>query len=107
MSRIDIHTKLLQFANDNGIKQVYFCPPDNAHIRYPCIVYNAKDNRLFPADNMAGYFNFVQYEATIITEDVDSDLHYKLADSFKYGSVRNTFIEDNVSHYVVSIYDTK
>jgi hypothetical protein len=50
-SRIDLHQELLNFSDN-----VYFQPPSNVNMTYPCIVYN-KTGKLRHFGNDTIYLN--------------------------------------------------
>ena len=102
-SRVGFHTALERFAWDNGLQQVYFDPPGNVLMKYPCIVYEEVGMDIKPADNKP-YIRHNEYELKIITNDADSKLPYLLENAFPY-AVRYSgrrYISDNLHHYVLN-----
>ena len=65
-ARIDIHNLLLE-VTDN----VWFQPPDNVQLTYPCIIYEMTDSSNQYADDNA-YNVFVTYNVMYITDDPDN-----------------------------------
>lgn len=102
-SRVGLHTRLVSFAWANGIEQVYFCPPSNVVMSYPCIVYDEVRLDTKFADNMS-YIRHNEYELTVITNDADSDLPYKLEKAFPYviWYTGRKFVKDNLYHYILN-----
>ena len=70
--RIELHTKL-EFLL--GSKNVYFQPPDNLKIKYPCILYYKSRPRHFKADDK-NYLTRQGYTVTVVDYDPDSQIPY-------------------------------
>jgi len=47
-TRTELHTELCKVL---GTKNVYFQPPSNVMLKYPCIIYELSDIRAIHADN--------------------------------------------------------
>lgn len=102
-SRVEFHRELKVFAANHGLKEVYFAPPSNVRMTYPCIVYEEVGLNVEHADNMQ-YFRYHEFELKIITTDGDSPLPYDLMDAFPYVASYSgrRFVADNLHHYVVN-----
>lgn len=85
-----------------GTDLVYFQPPENTKIQYPCIVY-ARDNAdtIF-ADN-SPYRNLTRYLVTIIDRDPDSAIPAKVA-ALPLTTFGRFYIADNLNHDVYQMY---
>lgn len=82
--------------------KVYFQPPPNIIITYPCIVYKRRSAQALHAGNQL-YKRVKRYELQIITRDPDSDIPEKVA-KLPLCSFDRFYIADNLNHDVYSIY---
>ena len=85
-----------------GSDNVYFQPPENFKMKYPCIVYTVAGGLRTPADNKK-YLYFQGYSVTFITKDPDSDIPGKILD-LNYVQPERTFVTENLYHWVFFIY---
>ena len=85
-----------------GSKNVYFQPPENVKLKYPCIIYQLGAGLRTPADNKK-YLYYQGYTVTLITKDPDTDIPDKLLD-LQYCSLERPFIAENLYHWVFFIY---
>lgn len=74
-TRLDLHALL---ATTLGSDKVYFQPPPNFVMEYPCIVYHRSNIRSTSADNEP-YKLEKEYTVTVITNDPDDDVPDKIA----------------------------
>lgn len=97
--RLNLHQKLIDVT---GTANVYFQPPSNIQMKYPCVVY--KRNREAPkyADNCV-YSNLKCYAVTYITLDPDSDVPDKIG-RIPFSRFTQHFVADNLNHDVYDIY---
>lgn len=100
MNRANFHTKLLQIT-----KNVYFQPPVNITLEYPCIVYKLYDKYVLYADGKP-YRKMDVYELTFISRDPDWMGPDKAFDLFGHVSYENEIISDNLYHQILHIYNT-
>lgn len=85
-----------------GSGNVYFQPPDDATMMYPCIVYERDNASLKSADNFA--YNWVQqYQVTLIDQNPDSAVIDKLAE-FPLSAFSRHFATSGLNHDVFVIY---
>lgn len=81
---------------------VYFQPPENVKIQYPCIVYKRDDIvPTWAANKVYGKVN--RYLVTSISRDPNDEVPDKLADLEKC-LLEQSFVADNLYHYVFSLY---
>ena len=73
--RVDLGNKLKEILGSNN---VYFQPPDNLKMVYPCIRYRLEGGNAEYADNVTYRFSR-QYELVFIGKDPDSEIIDKLA----------------------------
>lgn len=73
--RLDLHTTLVEIL---GSPDVYFQPPSNVEMKYPCIVYERDDADTKFAGNKP-YLVTPRYQVTVIDPNPDSDIPKRLA----------------------------
>jgi hypothetical protein len=66
--RLELHDVLKDIL---GTDQVYFQPPPNVEMQYPCIVYHRTYIQTNHADDIP-YRNTIRYQVTVIDRDPDS-----------------------------------
>lgn len=81
---------------------VYFQPPPNVQLQYPCIMYVRDDAEIEYADNKS-YRYTTKYKVTIIDRDPDSVLPVKMA-SLPLCSFDRFFTADGLNHDVYNIF---
>lgn len=85
-----------------GLNNVYFQPPLNIKLKYPCIVYKRDDKDTEYANNKP-YKHKTRYQLTIIDTNPDSDIHMKVAE-LPLSSYVRFFTADNLNHDVYNLY---
>jgi hypothetical protein len=97
--RIELHETLKTlFGNDN----VYYRPPENLKMSYPCIRYTRDNIRSLKADNIS-YRNTSRYTITVIDKKPDNEVIEKLLD-LPMSSFDRHYESDNLNHDVIIIY---
>lgn len=92
----------LQSLLETITEHVYFQPPVNIQMQYPCIVY-VRDNSISEfADNQL-YIHTKRYQVTVIDRNPDSDLP-DTVERFPLCSLTRSFAADNLNHYVFNLY---
>lgn len=81
---------------------VYFQPPENVQMQYPCIVYNRDDANTTFADNLP-YHRTMRYQVTVIDRNPDSGIPDKVA-ALPMTSFERFFVADNLNHDVFNIF---
>ncbi len=95
--RLDLQTLLETLAPN-----VYFQPPDNVQMQYPCIVYQRYIATTEFADN-APYKNNERYQVTVIDSNPDSDIPDKV--KLLPMCIKNRFfVANNLNHDVFNLY---
>lgn len=84
-----------------GLK-VYFQPPEDMKMEYPCIVYNHDTGSTRFAGNKP-YSYEQRYEVKIISRQPDTSLFQKVAAMPKTVFDR-WFVADNLNHNIFSLY---
>jgi hypothetical protein len=97
-NRLELHTSLLQF-----IPNVYFQPPSNIQMVYPCIVYN-KFDKLNKFGNDASYSSKQGYRLIVIERDPDSDVADNIEGFFQYCLIGQYYTVDNLHHTTIELY---
>lgn len=100
--RRELSTKLRDIL---GSTNVYFQPPPNTMMKYPCFVYNRSNPYKLQADDQS-YLLQGHYSVTYIDPDVERCMAImtKLLDSFQHISVERSFTSDNLNHDVYNLY---
>lgn len=98
VDRLELHEKL-KLINAN----VYFQPPSNVQLTYPCIIYRRSDITTVKA-NDSTYLKNTQYQLTVIERDADGVVHEEILDRFPMSGVDNQFVVDNLYHTIITLY---
>jgi len=95
--RLQLHEILKSFTDN-----VYFQPPENVTLKYPCIVYQRDYADTKFADDIP--YNFtLRYVVTVIDRDPDSDIPGKVA-SMPMCLYNRFFTADNLNHDVYRVF---
>lgn len=81
---------------------VYFQPPNNTKMSYPCIIY-ARDNMDVSYADNGPYRHAIRYEVTVIDQNPDSELVDQVA-LLPLVSHNRFFTADNLNHDVFTLY---
>lgn len=96
--RLQLHTELLKFMSN-----VYFQPPSNLQMVYPCIVYNKTGkNRHFGNDVI--YLSQQGYQLTVVEKNPDSKVADNIENHFQHCAINQYFVKDNLHHTTLSLY---
>lgn len=95
--RLDLHGILETFTEN-----VYFQPPINVQLRYPCIIYKRDFADTKFADDKP-YNHQLRYMITIIDPDPDSTIPDKVA-SMPMSLFNRFYTADNLNHDVYNVY---
>ena len=85
-----------------GSDNVYFQPPPNVSMQYPCIIYNRDRIRINHADN-APYKHEKRYQIIVVDLDPDSDIPDKVSKLSKCDHIR-FYTADSLNHDVFTIF---
>jgi len=97
--RLLLHEALVDLL---GTTNVYFQPPPDFQMTYPCIVYSRDDQSVKRGDNVA--YNVRQrYQVTYIDKNPDGDSIDALAE-FPLSAFSRHFVTSGLNHDVFSIY---
>lgn len=83
---------------------VYYQPPENIKLKYPCIIYSLANISKRHADSYApGYTTTEKYNITVIDRDPDSVIVDNVL-MLPYCSFVNQFAKENLYHTNFTIY---
>lgn len=85
-----------------GSRNVYFQPPPNLQMAYPCIVYNL-DYRDIKHANNKPYASTKRYLVTVIDQNPDSEIPDKVA-MLPSCSFNRAFSTANLNHQAFTLY---
>jgi hypothetical protein len=97
--RLDLQELLLEI-NEN--EYVYFQPPNNTQIKYPCIIYDREKIEAKWADDKP-YSLVNRYLVTVIDRDPDSEVPDKIA-ALPLCAHDRFYIAENLNHNVFRLY---
>lgn len=95
--RLQLHQLLKTFTPN-----VYFQPPENVQLKYPCIIYHRDYAHTKFADDTP-YDHTVRYAITVIDRDPDSEIPSKVA-AMPMSLFNRFFTVDNLNHDVYNVY---
>ena len=84
------------------VEKAYFQPPQDATMRYPCIVYQRDDSDVSYADNVK-YGWRKRYQVTVIDRRPDSPIT-DAVEALEYVRFDRFFITDGLNHTVFQMY---
>ncbi len=97
--RLELHEILKGIMGEDA---VYFQPPTNLIMTYPCIVYKRDDARTLHADNQP-FRVTKRYLVTVIDKDPDSGIPDAVA-VLPSVTFERHFTADNLNHDVFTIF---
>lgn len=95
--RLELHDLLKQFVDN-----VYYQPPTNIHLQYPCIVY-ARDGSSVDRANNELYRHAQRYQVTVIDRNPDTQLVGGI-EALKFSTFEDSFAVDDLNHYVFTLF---
>ena len=100
--RSELHL-LLKSLYINGDPHVYYQPPKDQEIKYPCIIYKLDDMPAIHADNNP-YLWGHRYQVTVIDRNPESPLRERVVALPTARMQTSPYVKDNLHHFVFSIY---
>jgi len=97
-TRLELHEELMEFQLD-----LYFQPPQNIQLSYPCIVYS-KTGKNKSFGNNGVYFSKQGYQIMLIEQDPDSPIADAIETHFDYCSIDQHYAADNLNHTTLTLY---
>ena len=95
--RLQLH-QLLETLAPN----VYFQPPTNIQLKYPCIIYKRDFANTKFADDIV-YDHVIRYAITVVDQDPDSKIPDKVA-RMPMSLFNRFYTVDNLNHDVYNVY---
>lgn len=92
----------LQALLESITEHVYFQPPENVGLEFPCIIYQRDYADTKFADNEP-YSHKLRYMITVITRDPDSDIPGKVA-ALPMSLFNRFYTADNLNHDVYQVF---
>ena len=92
--------EILKSLIDN--QKVYFQPPENIRMEYPCIVYE-RDYAVTEYANNSPYAHTKRYQVTVIDKDPDSEIPDRVS-NLPLCKFAQHFKADNLNHDVYNLY---
>lgn len=86
-----------------GSDNVYFQPPENTKIDYPCVIYARNYANARYADNNTYSFKY-RYQITYIDREPDSDFPERLIQRLPMCTYDRHYTADNLNHEVLNVY---
>ena len=103
--RLELHETLCAIINitePDGDSHVYFQPPASVKMKYPAIMYSRDDIESKHADDSVDALK-TRYEVTVITDDPDSELIYKMS-KLPLCRFNRHYASDNLNHDTFTLY---
>ena len=98
--RQNLHDELASLL---GSDHVYYQPPQNFQMKYPCIIYSLSPGDTLHADN--SLYRYVdRYTVTHISRKPDDNLAKNLLSVFEKSRYVRRFVSDNLYHDIYEIY---
>lgn len=97
--RLAVHEMLCKTL---GSENVYYQPPSDVHMSYPCIRYEL-DDAYGPNANNHRYLTNLRYNVTFITSDPTSEI-VRYLNELTYCSLNRSYKSDNLYHYVYTLF---
>lgn len=98
-NRLELHALLVNILGSNN---VYYQPPENLKIEYPCIRYSKSNIVSHHADNI-NYINKNCYDLTVIDKRPDNKAIEKILE-LPLTSYDRHYVSDNLNHDVIRIF---
>ena len=93
----------LQQVLSDICENVYFQPPENLKIKYPCIVFERTNALTVYADNNP-YYTTKRYTITLITKTTDNDEYVDKLLKLPMCTFDRQFITENLCHDVFTMF---
>jgi hypothetical protein len=97
--RLDLQVKLVEIL---GSSYVYFNPPENVKMQYPCIVYTQDSEEVRHANDRR-YGTHKRYLITVIDHDPDSPIAEAVSE-LPMCSFNRAYAADNLKHFVYQLF---
>lgn len=98
--RLELHELL---TGIEGPRKVYFQPPENLQLEYPCIIYSRSPQHWSRHADNSPYANRKRYSLTVIDRNPDSLIPHQV-EALPYISSSTHFTKDGLNHDIYTIY---
>lgn len=98
--RLELQEELLEILDSD---YVYFQPPENLKMVYPCIRYEREEISADRANNKA-YQLYNRYLVTVIDRNADSEIPDKIMAAFEMCVFDRAFRADNLNHTTFKLF---
>lgn len=86
----------------SGVRKVYFQPPENVKLEYPCIIFERNNGKRFDANNKL--YNYRKsYSVLVIDKEPDSIIPDEVL-KIPFSSFNRFYVSDNLNHWSYTIY---
>ena len=99
-SRLELQSLL---ENILGSRNVYFQPPENIKLKYPCIIYKRGFIEKTTYANNKPYYQRIRYEVIVIDKDPDSEIPKSIA-QLPMCVFERHYTSDNLKHDLYNLY---
>ncbi len=100
-SRLILQEKLEEILGSN---HVYFQPPEDIRLIYPCVIYERSGMNVNYADDDP-YNDWFQYDVMYISKNPDTnEFIQRMVNEFKHCRYERHFVSDNLNHETFSLY---
>lgn len=96
--RIELQQALLEFSDN-----VYFQPPSDLRMTYPCIAYSKSAPKLDRANNQI-YNKSQEYKLIVIETDPDGDIADRINEYFMHSAIDSRFVVDRLHQTAITLY---
>lgn len=86
-----------------GSRNVYFQPPEDMKLQYPCIIY-FKTSLPIRYANDKMYNKMQGYTMTVVDKDPDSEIPFDILNNFKYCRIDSFYKSGNLNHTKLTLY---
>jgi hypothetical protein len=97
--RLELHNLLVELFGNN---HVYYQPPENLKMEYPCIRYTRSNVGTIKADNI-NYHKRNRYQIIVIDKKVDNAVIEKILE-LPMSSYESHYVSDNLNHDILTLY---
>lgn len=92
----------LQTILEGITENVYFQPPSNITMQYPCIIYRRDNSRTEFAGNEK-YLHSKRYQVTVVDRNPDTELS-DAVEELPFCSIDRTYSAEGLNHYVFTLF---
>ncbi len=103
MTRESVRMKLNTVLEPFGVG-IYFQPPSNFAMKYPCLRYEVKGIDVDYASD-SPYLVNASYELILITKKPDEEITKALITNIPYIKFDRGYVSNNLYHYVFTCYE--